>query len=456
MKQSSPDDRQAPALGSADPDQVLNNPHKGWYWHYYDNGIQRYHEGIDKVYADFPGMQTIYIRLPWCELEPAEGDFRWDWIDAVAARHLPLGRTLAFCVSCKETDREYPYATPRWVEEAGAKGQMLSKGDYAVWEPDYEDPVFLEKLGNFHQAFAARYDGEPWVEWIDIGSYGDWGEGHTTASSGREWPVASILRHFEIYQKAYRQAPLQANDDFVGSRTDREGAEALRSYLDAAGFAITDHGVCVDHFARTYGFDTLRDPDWLAAAAGRKPLVLELEHYPTARDLGHWKEGKPFQAAIERTGASFAGFHGYPGPWLKENEAFARRMANRLGYWLFPHGPQVPETLAPGTESEVRLRLENRGTARPYYPVECQLRLVPGKGGETLDFSATADPLAWRPGESVELRLPLALQPQAALGRYAVDLRLVDTRTGRPIALATVEETPERWAFLGWTEVCIG
>lgn len=47
-------------------------------------------------------------------------------------------------------------ATPQWVFDAGAKGY-----DAAGWayEPDYDDPVFLEKVENFVRAMAERYNG---------------------------------------------------------------------------------------------------------------------------------------------------------------------------------------------------------------------------------------------------------------------------------------------------------
>ena len=34
-----------------------------------------------------------------------------------------------------------------------------------------------------HAAFAARYDQKPWVRYVDVGSIGDWGEGHTWSST---------------------------------------------------------------------------------------------------------------------------------------------------------------------------------------------------------------------------------------------------------------------------------
>ena len=89
------------------------------------------------------------------------------------------------------------YATPEWVQAAGAKGYNFTVGkgvdeNGPFWEPDYNDPVFLEKLDHFLGAMARRYDGNPNVAFIDVGSFGVWGEGHTWAS--RSCPLTMQTR----------------------------------------------------------------------------------------------------------------------------------------------------------------------------------------------------------------------------------------------------------------------
>jgi len=158
----------------------LKNPHKGWYHHYYDNHVERYLLARDSDLLDFPGMDHLYLRLSWAYLEPQEGRFNWDVIDEVIDKWTARGFKIAFRISCRETgtDRvEQQYATPKWVIEAGAKGDYWLRGKRTgpegPWEPVYDDPVFLEKLENLIKAFAARYDGRPWLRYVDIGSIGD-------------------------------------------------------------------------------------------------------------------------------------------------------------------------------------------------------------------------------------------------------------------------------------------
>lgn len=75
-------------------DDVLINPGKGWTIHYYDNTIERYGSRLapDDNLGDFPGFTTCYLRLAWNYLEPEEGKFNWDVIDAPIRRWTGAGK----------------------------------------------------------------------------------------------------------------------------------------------------------------------------------------------------------------------------------------------------------------------------------------------------------------------------------------------------------------------------
>ncbi len=81
------------------------------------------------------------------------------------------------------------YCSPKWLFDAGlqvfrvcrpaARTSRQAEPNPRI-EPDYGDPLYLEKHGRFIKALAARYDGNPQIEFIDIGSYGIWGEWHAS------------------------------------------------------------------------------------------------------------------------------------------------------------------------------------------------------------------------------------------------------------------------------------
>ena len=57
--------------------------------------------------------------------------------------------------------------TPKWIYDAGAKSYEVD----GYLEPDYDDPIFLEKVENFVRVLAARYDNNPNVAYLFVGHY---------------------------------------------------------------------------------------------------------------------------------------------------------------------------------------------------------------------------------------------------------------------------------------------
>ncbi len=176
----------------------LRNPGMGWVLHYYDNAIDRYGTRLDPLDAleDFPGLTTVYFRLAWSYLEPSPGAFRWDLIDTPAQQWLDKGYRLALRITCCET--AIPYATPQWVQAAGARGVRFERGridpNGSCWEPDYDDPVLLAALERFLFALGKRYVGCPEIAFVDIGSFGVWGKNSYTGAAGEPIPSNRYCR----------------------------------------------------------------------------------------------------------------------------------------------------------------------------------------------------------------------------------------------------------------------
>ena len=102
------------------------------------------------------------------------------------------------------------------------------------WEPDYDDPVFLEKLDRFLAAAAARYDGNPEVAFIDVGSFGVWGEGHTFASTQLKYPAEVVKKHIDLHAEAL-QADAAGGERRLQLPGPRRRSVRPRQGHDAAG-----------------------------------------------------------------------------------------------------------------------------------------------------------------------------------------------------------------------------
>ena len=406
---------------------VLRNPHKGWYWHYIDNGFGRpaYRDRVEPGdwMTDFPGLNHLYLRFDWGDIEGREGERDWSYIDRIMDEWGAHGYAFSFRLCTYEGASAGPckFATPRWVYDAGAKFRDLD----GRLEPDYGDPVYLEKLASFMQAYGRKFDGDARVETVDIGTFGTWGEGHTFMGSGLTWPADVIRTHIDLHVRNFHSTHILLNDDMIGSREGAPNGEslALMEYARQLGVGVRDDSICVAGCCRDFGhYHTLRT-DYLFDHFWRQaPVDIEFEHYHAVlKRPEDWQDGLPFIDALRRTHATFAGFHGYPRPWLKQFPHLTRYVANRLGYWYFIEGAQLPEIVS-GARNLISLVVQNRGYAPAYHRYERRVRLTDAQTGRAFEQAAAeADNRRWMPNETYveRIRLDARLIPAGRYEAYA-------------------------------------
>ena len=79
--------------------RVLENPHKGWYHHYYDNGHINY-KGNSEAIEAMPGLDILFIRMAWSYFEPTEGNYDWHYIDDLVNEYAGKGLRFGFAFTC--------------------------------------------------------------------------------------------------------------------------------------------------------------------------------------------------------------------------------------------------------------------------------------------------------------------------------------------------------------------
>ena len=163
-------------------DEALINPGMGLVHYAYSSRIWAYDTGLepgDTLDDLIPGTSVVYLRLPWSYLEPEEGVYRWDILDVKARQWIAAGKKLAFRIAVMDHTLE---SIPEWACAAGIKGKRypyrFREGAPEWFEPEWDDPVLLAKHEAFLRAFAKRWDGNPDVAFVDVGSFGAYGEGH--------------------------------------------------------------------------------------------------------------------------------------------------------------------------------------------------------------------------------------------------------------------------------------
>jgi hypothetical protein len=443
----------------SDTGEALVNPGMGWALHHYDNDLVHY--GLElqpsDTVDDFPGASVVYLRLAWSYVEPEEGRFNWSVVDTPAQRWIAKGKKVAFRFSCSESDPQQPYATPEWVRKAGAKGYFFVPGEGVSangknWEPDFDDAVFLAKLDAFLAAAGARYDGNPEVAFIDLGSFGVWGEGHTFWSTRIPYSAATLRRHIDLYRKHFPHTVVAVNDDFAGQGRGRE----VIGYGRDARMTLRDDSILVEPGALAYKSASMAPDFWPTV-----PVILEMEHFGPSRDRGVWGDGGKYLEAVEAYHASYVTVHWYPREFLAANRELVARINRRLGYRLQLVEASWPAEVHAGTIFPLSYKLRNGGVAPCLPGGRPAITLKDAKGGiagvfADDEFDVREMPVG-APGQAesrprqVDFRIPPAniLKP----GEYSVYFS-VGSATGTPqISLPLAAGDGERRYQLGMIRV---
>ena len=316
----------------------------------------------------FPGASTVYFRLLWSELEPEEGVFRWDLIDSFARSWIAAGKQIGIRVICCNQTAN---ATPDFVRAAGAKGNWFTyRRDGKAfgtpkWEPVYDDPVFLAKLERFGRAFAARYDGDPAVAFVDIGSLGIYGEGHTASTTrlSREETERLARIHVALWRKLLPKTQLVISDDVAGSH-GTEAEHPLMKWCRELGVGYRDDSIfCMDPTpAPNHPDGSWAHAHWARGFASQSPVVIEHGHVLMCEPRGHWVSERML-ACVEKTQASYWSIHHFPDDYLRRYRKEIDAIALRLGYRFELRRAEWPETVKVGEPVAVKSEWTNVGVS---------------------------------------------------------------------------------------------
>lgn len=338
----------------------------------------------------FPGCSTVYMRLLWCDLEPEEGVYRWDILDRYMVPWAAAGKKIALrIISCNQTRN----AVPDYVREAGAKGRWFQYKQHKVegsadnfperWEPDYECPIFLEKLATFLKAFAERYDGNPNIAFVDVGSFGIYGEAHSEylndlfLKDPDEYLRLAKL-HVKIWKDHLPNTYLIVTDDFR-SINDPNIPHHKVLYAQELGMGLRDDSVFC-HKGRNWHHDA-----WARIMAENTPVIIETGHLtaigPDSVDplKNEWQDSLIVKC-IEDNRASYFSIHDYPELHLKRHRAVIEAANMRLGYRLVPEMISYPDEVKVGEPVEIVSRWHNAGVAKCYGGGKLQYMLLDKKG----------------------------------------------------------------------------
>jgi hypothetical protein len=373
-------------------EDILPNPGMGW---------QTFH-ATNKTAKNLPPWlpSTVqYARWGWAALETKPGQLASAFLDGQLAESRAAGQKLAFRVMCASTNLAISYC-PDWLSAAGGHELLVDRiGCNAVFHvPDFDDPATLTLHLDFIRRLGARYDGNPDIDHVDLGSVGWWGEWHMTHTKLGKMPSPeNCLKIIDAYLAAFKKTPLLM---LIGGETFT--AYALQHGTGWRADSMGDVGTFSptwNHMRDQYPKSILKTGAlniWQTA-----PVAFE----PPANLRDFQKKHSPLRWIYNYALALHPSyFNGKSEPFPEdpefrtELELFVRRLGYRFEVVEFSHPPQVK----PGGQLELSSLWRNVGSAPCYRPYRLAYRLSRTQDNFAKVFMSTATVKNWMPG-SVEV-----------------------------------------------------
>ena len=204
-------------------DGPLSNPHKGFTvptggaWTFVPEFEYGPYGSLNNRAWDLVSYGSGYQQ--WNKLNPAKGVYDWTELEkllnALAEHNMTYAlRVLPYTPSFIKSDfppqEDYDW-TPPFVYEMGAKKiQIDLRGtEFHAYAPVWDDPIYLQAAKEFAKALAEKYDGDPRIEYIDVRTFGEWGEWHTSHMLGSVMPADSVLKDMlDYYASVFKKTQL--------------------------------------------------------------------------------------------------------------------------------------------------------------------------------------------------------------------------------------------------------
>ncbi len=387
-------------------DDVLPNPFKGF---------------APWVGTHYSVYQTTlqYVNCEWKDLEPFQGVYNWNNLEKNWGNVVITGNRVGFRISAATPGTINHYDIPEWLVNQGIQMRAYEIDNQHGLAPDWDDPRFLQAHHDFIAALGSRYDSDTRVGWIDIGSYGFWGEWHVYLNDTLAATQATKQAILDDYFSGFptKAKVIAFDDDFATAYvTDRNGG--IRN--DCLG----------EEDSNNWYLESLNGIDPLLNGRVWKSAIITGEFCGGEEGAvqGTTERFNLNYSFIEQTHWSFIGPAG--GAISPQSEAHKKnldKLYKKLGYRFVLRKVEHATATSAGTALTLAITVDNKGVAPFYFqwPLVCYLV---AEDSVVIQQTLDVDIRDWLPGTNWS-ETTLQLPPQLSPLTYDIKFAIIDPLT---------------------------
>ncbi len=422
-------------------DEVLTNPYMGWVPFATSTNYQQPHS-------------MVYAALLWSDLEPdAKGDYDWEAFeeknnfDYWESKGVKIN--IRFYMDLPTTSSHMDI--PQWLYNAMGS----DKGDYydcsigKGFSPNYSDSVLIAEHERVIKALAERYNSDPNVAFIQLGSLGHWGEWHCwpyNSSEGGpsgEFPTEDISNQYVSHYVKYF-----SGDKLTMRRATNIGAS------NKMGLFNDMFGETGSTEASGWGWLWQINNGYSDDLGQSQPAMPDFWKYgPSGGEFANGNSAlyltdSTVDETIRLAQVSHTSWLGPCCPASLElngtYQANIDALAKVMGYRFVLEKVSHESTATAGSNVAISMRWNNKGVAPFYFQWPLRVGLANDNGVVTYT-TVSADIREWLPGQTT-LDTELTVPSTIAEGTYKLVVALIDPATNEPgIDLAIEGKRADGW-----------
>lgn len=437
----------------------------------YEPGIfANLHKGFAPWAAYNPSTTTIPVTLAkaavtWDLLQPTSpSTYDWDALEADWAPHLAAGRRVGFRFRMALPGIDKTTADiPDWLIDLGVPVNSYTILGRTGLAPDWNHPALLDHHDALIAALGARYNGSPDIAWVDVGSYGFWGEWHLyqNTSTLPQATEATKRRIIDAYVAAFPDTPLVIPfDDIYAGTYALQPSRGIGLRNDCLGTQSSANHYLNYVDQMTLHPDNTSGEDLSVTVPLRAMIGGEFCGGETGANNGMDNNYEAILAFVEQTRWSIlSGAGGQLVNSTDERLIRSQVLHRRMGYRFRVDSATYPEAWVRGDEATVSIDWCNEGIAPFFHPWFVRVALInPSTGSIARSWrlgSSLADPRDWLP-ETITTSTSThdVTAAWTPAGSYLLAVAVIDPDTNAPgIQLANTGTLPNGFLPLGTIQV---